>query len=157
MFRICKKEGGYKLTEQEKQKIKELRLKGEGYKAIATALGLSRDTVRSYCKRNKLDGDATLVQLNAEEMKNQNLLCVYCSKPIGQLKRGRQRKFCSDECRRRWWSENQNYRNQRETAIYKFTCQYCGKVFSSYGNKKRKFCCHDCYIKSRFWGEEDGI
>ncbi len=145
------------MTEIEKQEIKELRLKGNGYRAIASMLGLSRNSVRSYCKRNNLDGDSRVVQLNIDEMKSQSLICLYCSKDLKQNNLGRQRKFCSDECRRKWWSENQNSRNQRETAIYKFTCQYCGEEFTSYGNKKRKFCSHNCYIKSRFWGEEDGV
>jgi endogenous inhibitor of DNA gyrase (YacG/DUF329 family) len=36
-----------------------------------------------------------------------------------------------------------------------YTCPQCGKVFTSYGNKKRKYCSHNCYIKSRFWSEEE--
>jgi len=38
------------------------------------------------------------------------------------------------------------------------TCARCGKEFTSYGNKNRKYCSHDCYIKARFWeGLEDGV
>lgn len=146
------------MTDIDEQQIQELRLKGVGYKAVAAVLGLSRDTVRGYCKRNGLEGDSRVVSLNLEEKKNQNLICACCNKPIKQNGRGRVRRFYSEECRRKWWNENQDKRNKKDTAIYEYTCPYCGKEFSSYGNKKRKYCSHNCYIESRF-GEvlENGI
>jgi endogenous inhibitor of DNA gyrase (YacG/DUF329 family) len=145
------------MTSEEKEKIRELRLKGMGYKGIAALLGLSRDNVRGFCKRNSLDGDSCVVSLNVEEKIKRNVLCAYCVKPIKQKYQGRTRRFCSEECRRKWWNENQDKRIRKETATYKYTCPHCGKEFSCYGNKKRKYCSHGCYIKSRFWSEEDGI
>ncbi|QGT99519.1 hypothetical protein SYNTR_0926 [Candidatus Syntrophocurvum alkaliphilum] len=145
------------MTELEKQKIYELRLKGVGYKAIGALLGISRDSVRGLCKRNGLDGDSKVVSLNVKEKINNHLLCFCCAKPIKQTGRGRTRKFCSTECRRKWWKENPQARSKSETAIYHYTCPHCGKEFSSYGNKKRKYCGHDCYIKSRFWSDEDEV
>lgn len=146
------------MTDLDREQIRDLRLKGVGYKAIASVLGLSRDTVRGYCKRNGLHGDSRVVSLNVEEKKKKNLLCACCSKPIKQKKRGRARRFCSDECRRKWWKDNPDKRKKKEKAVYKYTCPNCGKEFSCYGNKKRKYCSHDCYIKSRFWSDaEDEI
>lgn len=145
------------MTEAEKQLIYDLRLKGVGYKAIAAVLGKSRDSIRGFCRRNGLTGDSSVVALNVKEQINNNLLCTCCGKPIKQKGRGRARKFCSEECRRKWWKENPQARNKNETAIYHYTCPHCGKEFSTYGNKKRKFCSHDCYIKSRFWSEEDEL
>jgi len=145
------------VTDIEKQQIQELRIKGVGYKAIAAVLGMSRDTVRGYCKRNGLEGDSIVISLNVEEKKKNHLLCTCCSKPIKQNDRGRARRFCSDECRRKWWNDNPQERNRNDAATYKYSCPHCGKEFSCYGNKKRKYCSHDCYIKSRFWSEEDGI
>ncbi len=145
------------MTEFEKEQIYDLRLKGVGYKAIAAVLGLSRDSVRGYCKRNGLDGDSEVVALNVEEQKKRHLLCTCCGKPIKQKDKGRTRKFCSEECRRKWWKNNPQERNKNESAIYNYTCPHCGKEFSTYGNKKRKYCSHACYIKDRFWREEDGI
>lgn len=139
------------MTEFEKQQISDLRLKGSGYKAIAAVLGISRDAVRSYCKRNYLDGDSAMIELNVEEKKKTHLICTCCSKPIKQKARGRVRRFCSDECRRKWWNCNPQTRNKKETATYHYRCLHCGNEFVCYGNKKRKYCSHDCYIKSRFW------
>jgi endogenous inhibitor of DNA gyrase (YacG/DUF329 family) len=146
------------MTEVEKQQIYDLRLKGIGYKAIAAVLGLSRDSVRGYCKRTGLEGDAKAVSLNVDEMKKQNLICICCSKPLKQNGRGRTRRFCSEECRRKWWNDNTDKRTMNEDAIYKYTCPTCNTEFSCYGNRLRKYCCHNCYIKSRFWnGDKYGI
>ena len=32
----------------------------------------------------------------------------------------------------------------------------CGKPFTVYGNSKRKYCSHECYIRNRFKGGDDG-
>lgn len=145
------------MTADEKEKIRELRLKGMGYKGIAALLGLSRDIVRGFCKRNGLEGDSCVAALNVEEKIKQKLLCACCEKPIKQKDQGRIRRFCCEECRRKWWSKHQSERNRSDAATYKYNCPYCEKEFSIYGNKKRKYCSHDCYIKSRFWRKEDGI
>lgn len=145
------------MNNYEKGKIKELRLKGMGYKGIANLLGLTRDSVRGFCKRNGLEGDSCVVALNLEEKIKRNILCLCCEKPIKQNNQGRTRRFCSNKCRYKWWNENQDKRNKKETAIYKYTCPYCEKEFDVYGNKKRKYCSHNCYIKDRFWREEDGV
>lgn len=145
------------MTEYEKQQIYDLRIKGVGYQAIAAVLGQSRDNVRGFCKRNGLDGNAKVVALNVKEQMKNHVLCSSCGMPIKQKKRGRVRKFCSDDCRRKWWNENPQARTKRETAVYTYTCPQCGETFSCYGNKKRKYCSHDCYIKSRFRSEDDGI
>jgi hypothetical protein len=54
------------MTEIEKQQIYDLRLKGVGYKAIAAVLGVSRNSIRGFCIRNGLDGDAKKGSLNVE-------------------------------------------------------------------------------------------
>ncbi len=146
------------MNEVEKQQIHDLRLKGIGYKAIAAILGISRDSIRGYCKRNGLAGDSQAVSLNVKEQINQHLICACCSKPLVKNLRGRSKRFCSEECRRRWWNENRDKRNKKESAIYKYICPNCNKEFSCYGNRNRKYCSHNCYIKSRFWKEdEDGV
>jgi len=142
------------MTEEQKRQIYDLRLKGVGYKAIAAVLGMSRDQVRGYCKRSGLDGDSAVIALNVEERIKQYLLCAWCGKPIKQKEIGRTRKFCGDACRRKWWKAHPKAKKQNESATYHFICGHCKKTFSVYGNSKRKYCSHDCYIKSRFWSED---
>lgn len=44
------------MTDRQAQQIKTLRMQGKGYKAIASATGLSRDIVRNYCKAKGIAG-----------------------------------------------------------------------------------------------------
>ena len=39
------------MTQMQEQQIRDLRMRGVGYKAIASITGLTRDVVRNYCKR----------------------------------------------------------------------------------------------------------
>ena len=88
--------------------------------------------------------------------------CAYCKKIFSKTFRSKTdpklqsilinktKMFCSDECRRKWWKENHEQGQRKETAIYKLVCAFCRTEFESYGNKHRKYCCHECYIKDRF-------
>lgn len=89
------------------------------------------------------------------QSKDEGMLCKNCKLEIIQPMTGRPKKFCSDSCRRYWWKKNKHLLVKNETAIYKLRCQYCGNVFEMYGNNKRKYCCHNCYIRDRFLREED--
>lgn len=143
------------MTPAQKEEIYKLRLRGLGYKAIAREMLLSVDAIKGYCKRHHLNGPTEVVELNAEVIKEKSGLCLNCKNPIRQKKRGRTKKFCTDTCRYKWWNENRT--NHSTSDISEHVCEHCGKPFNSYGNKKRKYCSHNCYIKYRFWGEEDGV
>jgi endogenous inhibitor of DNA gyrase (YacG/DUF329 family) len=131
-------------------------MKGVGYRAIASVLGLSRDVVRNYCKSHGLNGYASDLTVNMKELIKQNKACLMCGKKLNQPATGRRRKFCSDECRRKWWLKHPEAIQKKESAYYEKTCIYCGKEFKTYGNKNRKYCSHDCYIHDRFWRKEEG-
>ena len=53
------------MTDFEAAQVKEMRLKGMGYRAIAEALGLSRDIVRNHCKAKGMPEDG---EFSEEEM-----------------------------------------------------------------------------------------
>ena len=63
------------------------------------------------------------------------------------------KRFCSSRCRNKWWNSNLDKVNKK--ANYEFTCVRCHKTFTAYGNKGRKYCCHECYIADRFGGKHD--
>lgn len=44
------------MTDEQRQKIINLRASGIGYKKISKLLGLSENTVKSFCQRRKLGG-----------------------------------------------------------------------------------------------------
>lgn len=142
------------MTDYQKNKITQFRRQGMGYKAIANILGLSRDIVRGFCKRCGLDGTTAVIQKNIAINTEDGFLCKFCSELLKQPSRGRKRRFCSDDCRRKWWKENADKSNPKETALYKFTCAFCKKDFLSYGNKTRKYCSHPCFILDKFGGKD---
>lgn len=55
------------MTEIQAVQIEELRMNGKGYKAIASAVGLSRDIVRNYCKANGMEGYGNTAALNMQK------------------------------------------------------------------------------------------
>lgn len=144
------------MTKFQSKQIRELRMRGVGYRAIASVTGLSRDVVRNYCKSNGIDGYAAELTTNMKEQMQQGKACLCCGKKLKQLTAGRKRKFCSEKCRRDWWSAHQNAIQRKSTAFYEKACAYCGKSFTAYGNKSRKYCSHNCYVHDRFWRAEEG-
>lgn len=116
------------LTKDEKQMIRSLRKGGFSLTQISAKLHLSRNTVKSFCQREKS---------SFPTLKNNVSLCKNCGYPL--TFHSHRKAFCSDQCRTRYWNRN--------TIL---TCQYCGKAFLSNGNKHRKFCGRDCYLRGRY-------
>lgn len=130
--------------------IRELRLKGLGYKSIGLAVGTSKENVRYYCKTHGLDGQADLVTMNFEERKKNPDACKHCGGQIVRNSHSGKKLFCSDRCRRRWWKEHPEESQKTKQATYEYECAFCKRKFLAYGNSKRKYCCHACYIQDRF-------
>lgn len=128
------------MTDQQKDQIQTMRRQGLSYVKIGQALGISDNTVRSFCRRNQL----------GDPVKN-TIPCQYCGKPIKIIPKQKPRKFCSDRCRTAWWNGHREAVNRR--AFYNFICAHCGKEFTAYGNAHRKYCSHKCYIADRFGKE----
>lgn len=140
--------GWYQVTDAEKEKIRFLRMEGLGYGAVAERLGLSENTVKSYCRRNHLTGVAA---------KERAKVCRECGVPLASVPGRKGRKFCCEGCRRAWWRSHPEL--VRREAYYVLACGHCGREFRSYGNRGRKYCSHGCYIRARFGkggGSDDG-
>ena len=120
------------MTSEQKQAIQSLRSQGQTYNYIAAGLGMSINTVKTFCRRNDLAIDR----------------CKLCGKPLVHIEKHKPKTFCNDRCRLAWWKANREQMNKK--AIYHFVCRRCGKPFDSYGNRGRKYCSHACYIAERF-------
>ena len=134
----------------QKEQIRNLRGEGLSYAEIARQVNVSRDAVISFCRRNGLQEikkPRTAVKTAVGDV------CRECEKPLVQVVGMKRRVFCSKECRVKWWKEHPERLNQK--AVYQYTCPHCGKSFSAYGNSKRKYCSHACYISDRFGGGAD--
>lgn len=130
---------------KQKERITHMRLAGWGYSKIAQALGISKNTVKSYCKRNQLGGRPVSA--------SDRTVCKNCGREIKQTSGKKARMFCSDNCRVTWWNVHPEL--VKRGAVYQMRCAYCGGSFESYGNKSRKFCSHACYISSRFGSRKE--
>ncbi len=132
------------MTDEEKRQVICLRKKGWGYTAVANKVGISKETVKSFCRRNGLAGNLVDVR------KKQVPCCRECGWPVPKAEKRKLRVFCSDSCRVKWWHEHPEKINRK--AVYSFICAGCGKTFTAYGNSHRKYCSHECYITKRFKG-----
>ena len=76
--------------------------------------------------------------------------CKYCGAMILEIPGRKEKKFCSDDCRNRWWNKHLAEATRKNMSNY--VCPACGKTFSAYGKRNRKYCSHECYITDRFGG-----
>lgn len=73
--------------------------------------------------------------------------CRNCGVRINENhKIGRRKTYCSTKCKRDWEGQHPTF--------YYHVCYYCGKEFKSRA-AQTNFCSHKCYIRDRFWREED--
>ena len=79
--------------------ITQMRFEGMKPTAIANALGISVNTVKSHIRRHP-------------ELPN-SVPCLNCGRPVQQTKGRKMKKFCCDKCRITWW--NHQYREAAKT------------------------------------------
>lgn len=135
------------MSPEQKAAITTLRQEGLGYKAIATKLWLSPNTVKSFCQRqglkiNKQNQDRTLDDY-----------CPVCGKRLHHIVGKKKKRFCSDSCRMSWWNSHQE--EVKKNSFTEEICSFCHQSFSVYGKKNRKYCSHQCYINDRFGEKND--
>ena len=129
------------MTTAQKDRIALLRTKGESYTGIARQLGISENTVKSYCRRNSIG-----ISTNHEQSEP-NTHCMTCGSALCHTPGKKKKRFCSDKCRMAWWNCHKEVVTQK--AIYSFVCKACGAGFSAYGNSKRKYCSRSCSAAAR--------
>lgn len=132
------------MTEKQKSDIIGMRNKRMSFSKISDITGVSRNTVKSFCRRQNI---SALTKTQTED-KSDKLCCKQCGKELQPLPGKKTPKFCSSKCRTKWWNAHPEEVNRK--AIYTFNCACCGKPFTAYGNKGRKYCSHSCYIEARF-------
>lgn len=128
-----------------KEHVLAYRRNGMSYGQIAAKMDMNLNTVKSICRRNHVP--------KGEEPKIDYNLCLWCGKEVAQLPKRKRKKFCCDKCRHAWWNDHPE--KVKRKAYYDITCKHCGKVITVYGDSRRKYCCHECYIAERF-GHSDG-
>ena len=127
------------MTEREKKEVVRLRKNGLSFGMIAKKTGLAPTTIKSFIKRN---ADAVSI----EPVRNIGLsgTCRRCGAAIYSISGHKEKKFCSDDCRSRYWIEQLDKANSN--ALHTAVCEHCSKAFSYYGTRQRRFCSRECYF-----------
>lgn len=134
------------MTDGQEERIRKMKAGGYGYVKIAQKLGLSENTVKSYCRRKGIN--KAVVGTEALTPGGDKNVCPCCGKEVRQNPGRKTKKFCSDRCRNKWWNSHLDRVNHK--AVYEFICPHCKKPFTAYGNAGRKYCSHACYVADRF-------
>lgn len=134
------------MTEHQREKTIEMRKAGCGYAEIAKELSVSRDTVKTFCRRKNITVDSI------DAPKEIGGICLECGKSIVQMSCRKPKRFCSAECRQKWWNAHPERIGKK--AVYEYICPNCSRPFTAYGNSHRKYCSHECYVSARFKGGE---
>lgn len=83
------------MTENEKQRIQDLRRAGRTLIEIADRLSLSISSIKTYCSRN-----------NIRSVVYKECLC--CGKALVQMDGHKRRKFCCKACKDTWWNRHRS-------------------------------------------------
>lgn len=108
------------MTNEQRMIVSALRAQGMGYGAIARKVGISENTVKSFCRRNAQKEDKPVTGADEHQ-------CLCCGTPVAQNAGRKEKKFCSDKCRNKWWNAHLDKVDRR--VIREVTCAGCGKTF----------------------------
>ena len=123
------------MTQEQKTLILYYREQHMTYRQIGEKLGLSPDTVKTFCRRN---GAQTGKTAQSAECR-----CRNCGAPVHPLPGRRERLFCSPACRTAYWRKHNLLGKDPRY------CAGCGALLTG-GSASRKYCSHACYIRHRF-------
>lgn len=86
------------MTKEQKTLILYYREQHMTYRQIGKKLGLSPDTVKTFCRRNTPQEDRTEASASSQ--------CRNCGAPVHPLPGRRERLFCSPACRTAYWRKH---------------------------------------------------
>lgn len=132
------------MTLDEKNRIISLRQAGRTLTEIADETGIPRNTIKTFCRRQRLTSDNAHAPVDVCAEKT----CLCCHKSIIQYPGRKEKKFCSDSCRMKYW--NAHTGDMKCRSQVEFVCPVCGARYSDYAVRNRKYCSRDCYMLARF-------
>lgn len=107
------------MTDNQKAQIIKLRAAGNGYGKIAQTLGISLNTVKSFCRRNDIKGNTAIEP--SVTLTGETTACENCGREIQQIAKQKKKRFCCDKCRNEWW--NSHLDQVKRKAVYDFRCR----------------------------------
>jgi endogenous inhibitor of DNA gyrase (YacG/DUF329 family) len=83
---------------------------------------------------------------DVEENRGRN--CAYCGAIVEQEQGKKPRRFCSKQCRVKWWSLHRDESNHQDP--HEIICAACGDVFVvTRSSRGRKYCCKEHYVAAQ--------
>ena len=101
------------MTPDEKSRLSAMRKAGRSYTEIAAELGISKNTIKTFCRRNGLTSEVESMPIETTPVATTDRLCPHCGKPVIQLEGRKEKKFCSDTCRNRRWNSHMDLVNRK--------------------------------------------
>jgi endogenous inhibitor of DNA gyrase (YacG/DUF329 family) len=141
------------MTFEQKTHLAEMRHAGFSFGEISTALGVSANTIKSFCWRNELASlplpvAAPIIPPAVPNPVASGKVCAHCGAQLDMKPKQKLRRFCGKPCREAYWN---SHRSEHVTSFTRHAvCAGCGKPFTYYAGSHRKYCNHACYVASRF-------
>lgn len=133
------------VTNAEKKYIIQHRQAGKSCAEIARELGLSVNTVKSFCRRNNVTSNDSQTSDATTDA-----VCLQCGARVNVQLGRKMKRFCSDACRLSWWHA---HRDMAKNAVGR-KCHHCGMTFQSV--REQKYCSRACYFSARYGGDHYG-
>ena len=97
------------------KQVQTLRESGYSYSEIATVLGVPKNSIKSYCNRFgiRLGSGAPPDDVDGA------LRCRQCGLVIEKKRSAAIKRFCSSECRMRWWNAHRDHATSKTARIVK--------------------------------------
>ena len=127
------------MTNEQRKRLEQLRSEGLGYKRIAAELGISINTVQSFCRRHP-------DKIKTPTYHPENT-CLHCGARLFHTPGAKKRKFCSDHCRITWWNAHPEAGEKRK--VREIACGFCGAHFLAVGEQTRMYCSRICSARAR--------
>lgn len=125
----------------------------KSYGYIAEQLGISVNTVKSFCSRHGLGDEVIHDPKKPRKISPKGTMsnrepeiryCLECGAAITAGQNGT-KKFCSTLCANRW-------RRKHGNGLWKQICPVCGEEYPVMDRlKPRKYCSLDCYRTARYY------
>lgn len=141
------------MTLEQIMHIHTLRDSGLSYRKISQATDIPLSTIKLHFIRNRNNRSEKISGQGAYSNSEETIIvpCKQCGKPVIQNPKRRAKIFCCDKCRFTWWNRNKYHIPRPSTRTVQ--CMGCGTHFHAYA-ANRKYCSHECYIKSRFYAKD---
>ena len=115
------------MTGHQKEHITAMRMQGIDYSTIAKSLGLKKETVAAFCRKNGL---SSVKAADSRVIPSQTDTCLVCGTVLVQIPGKKKRRFCSYKYRTLWWNAH------LDVVILLFRLQALRKVL--YGIRKQR-------------------